>query len=159
VAKPLERFSSGGTGYAAPPGIRSRPITPTVSRPDNPRVKRLPERIEAEGLRLRCWRVNDAERLHRAVSESAEHLRQWMAWMAEEPQSMEQRREDEYSFVLEGKMGALLGEEVLVASAGVPRRLGYELVGTQSDEAAAPADTGTEFIWRLVRGQWSLVSA
>ena len=27
-------------------------------------------------------------------------------------------REDEYSFVLEGKMGALLGEEVLVASAG-----------------------------------------
>jgi hypothetical protein len=61
--------------------------------------------------------------------------------------------------VLEGKMGALLGEEVLVASAGVPRRLGYELVGTQSDEAAAPAGTGTEFIWRLVRGQWSLVSA
>src|SRR5579859_1224666 len=27
-------------------------------------------------------------------------------------------REDEYSFVLEGKMGALLGEEVLVASPG-----------------------------------------
>jgi quercetin dioxygenase-like cupin family protein len=27
-------------------------------------------------------------------------------------------REDEYSFVLEGKMGALLGEEVLVASSG-----------------------------------------
>jgi RimJ/RimL family protein N-acetyltransferase len=41
-----------------------------------------------------------------------------------------------------------------VASAGVPRRLGYRFVGEQPDEAAAPADTGIECIWRMQRSQW-----
>jgi ribosomal-protein-serine acetyltransferase len=52
----------------------------------------LPERIEAEAILLRRWRVDDAEALGRAVGESADHLRPWMAFMSEEPQTVEQRR-------------------------------------------------------------------
>jgi RimJ/RimL family protein N-acetyltransferase len=42
-------------------------------------------------------------------------------------------------------------DKTSVASAGVARRAGYRLVGEQSDEAAAPADTGVECIWRTER--------
>jgi RimJ/RimL family protein N-acetyltransferase len=41
---------------------------------------------------LRRWRPDDAELLHRAVVESTEHLRPWMAWIGQEPQTVEQRR-------------------------------------------------------------------
>jgi ribosomal-protein-serine acetyltransferase len=53
----------------------------------------LPERVVGEnGLILRRWVVDDAEALAQAVAEAAEHLRPWMSWMAEEPQTLEQRR-------------------------------------------------------------------
>jgi len=54
---------------------------------------RLPERIEGEGLLLRRWRVEDAELLGAAVAESVEHLLPWMPWAAEEPLTIEARRE------------------------------------------------------------------
>lgn len=41
---------------------------------------------------LRRWLVSDAEALARAVTESEGHLRPWMAFMAHEPQTLEQRR-------------------------------------------------------------------
>lgn len=57
-------------------------------------MARLPERIETGGpLLIRRWLVSDAEALDRAIAESAEHLRPWMGWMEEEPQTLEQRRE------------------------------------------------------------------
>jgi ribosomal-protein-serine acetyltransferase len=181
-------------------------------------MPRLPERIEGEGILLRLWRVDDAERQEQAIIESAEHLRPWMAWMAQEPQTFLQRRamlarwqriwadggdafyavlvdqgvagscglhrrlgpeslEIGYwihaSFVRRGlasKVAALLTDAAFalpgitrveihhdkanVASAGVPRRLGYRLVGEQQDEATAPADTGTECVWRMEHGEW-----
>jgi RimJ/RimL family protein N-acetyltransferase len=52
----------------------------------------LPERIEGEGVLLRRWLVTDAEGLASAVTESAEHLGPWMAWMADGPQTVAQRR-------------------------------------------------------------------
>jgi ribosomal-protein-serine acetyltransferase len=52
----------------------------------------LPEVIEGEGLTLRRWRAADAELLARAVAESAEHLRPWLPWIVQEPQTVEQRR-------------------------------------------------------------------
>lgn len=56
-------------------------------------VQRLPERIEGENeLVLRRWLVDDAEAIGRAVAESGEHLRPWMAWMADEPSTLEERR-------------------------------------------------------------------
>jgi ribosomal-protein-serine acetyltransferase len=189
-----------------------------VSVADRAHIERLPERIEGEGLVLRRWLASDALRLHKAVAESAEHLRPWMGWMVEEPQPVDQRREmllrweQEWSAggdaryaidvggavagscglhrrlgpdVLEigywihaslvrrgvaTKVAALLTDAAFtvsgirrveihhdkanVASAGVPRRLGYEFVGEQADEAAAPADTGVECVWRMGRSQW-----
>jgi hypothetical protein len=53
---------------------------------------RLPERIEGDGLVLRRWREEDAGLLHEAVVDSVEHLRPWMPWIADEPMSVEQRR-------------------------------------------------------------------
>jgi hypothetical protein len=53
----------------------------------------LPERIAAdEGLLLRRWIVADAEALGQAVTEAADHLRPWMSWMAEMPQTADERR-------------------------------------------------------------------
>jgi RimJ/RimL family protein N-acetyltransferase len=55
-------------------------------------MSRLPERVEGSEVLLRLWWVDDAARLGEAVGESAEHLRPWMAWMAVEPRTLEQRR-------------------------------------------------------------------
>jgi ribosomal-protein-serine acetyltransferase len=41
-----------------------------------------------------------------------------------------------------------------VASAGIPRRLGFEFVGEQPNEHPAPSDAGIDFTWRMSRGAW-----
>ena len=41
-----------------------------------------------------------------------------------------------------------------LASAGVPRRLGYRLVGERRLVPAAPAETGTDCVWRVERWEW-----
>lgn len=52
----------------------------------------LPELLEGEGLVLRRWQPDEAEAMHRAVVANVEHLRPWMAWIAFEPQTVDQRR-------------------------------------------------------------------
>lgn len=53
----------------------------------------LPERLQAGAdLLLRRWTVQDAEALSRAVAQSAEHLRPWMAWIGDEPLPPARRR-------------------------------------------------------------------
>ncbi|MGN6168468.1 MAG: GNAT family N-acetyltransferase, partial [Solirubrobacteraceae bacterium] len=53
----------------------------------------LPERLEsADGLLLRRWVASDADALARAVAESADHLRPWMPWVAQEPLPLARRR-------------------------------------------------------------------
>jgi RimJ/RimL family protein N-acetyltransferase len=47
----------------------------------------------AGALIVRQWGVEDAPLLHEAVTESIEHLRPWMPWIADEPVTVEQRRE------------------------------------------------------------------
>jgi RimJ/RimL family protein N-acetyltransferase len=42
-----------------------------------------------------------------------------------------------------------------VASAGVPRRLGYEFVGEQPNVQPAPGEVGSDYVWRVERDQWS----
>src|SRR2546430_12794368 len=92
-------------------------------------MPRLPERIDGKGILLRLWRADDAERLSRAIAESGDHLRPWMAWMADEPQTNERRRAmlarwgrawaeggDAYYAVLLGR--------TLVGSCGLHRRVG-----------------------------------
>ncbi|MBI5105814.1 MAG: GNAT family N-acetyltransferase [Solirubrobacterales bacterium] len=42
------------------------------------------------------------------------------------------------------------------ASAGIPRRLGYERLGeVVADRPQAPADTGVDVLWRVTREQWA----
>jgi RimJ/RimL family protein N-acetyltransferase len=41
-----------------------------------------------------------------------------------------------------------------VASAGVPRRLGFEMIGESEREPEAPAEVGVEWIWVMTRDEW-----
>jgi RimJ/RimL family protein N-acetyltransferase len=89
----------------------------------------VPERVEGGAVLLRLWQVGDAGRLGEAVAESAEHLRPWMAWMADEPQTAEQRRvmlarwEAEWSDGGDAYYGIFCEGDV-VGSCGLHRRLG-----------------------------------
>ena len=40
------------------------------------------------------------------------------------------------------------------ASAGVPRKLGYQFIGEEPDALAAPAEVGVSCRWRLTRDDW-----
>jgi ribosomal-protein-serine acetyltransferase len=180
---------------------------------------RLPDHLhDADGLLLRPWRPEDAEALAAAVAESADHLRPWMAWIAEEPVPLERRRarivewEHDWSrggdvilgVFLDGRVaggGGLhrrIGEggleigywihaaylrrglatraarlltdaaftvpgitrveihhdEANLASAGVPRNLGFEWIDETPDEPEAPAEVGIEGRWRIDREAW-----
>jgi RimJ/RimL family protein N-acetyltransferase len=187
-------------------------------------MTRLPGRIEgSDGLLVRAWTPADAVGLGRAVTESAEHLRPWMPWIAQEPLALEARRArieawerdragggDAYlgvfvdgriagggglhrriapdglelgywihpSFVRPGlatraaalMTGAALArpeithveihhDKANVASAGVPRKLGFELIGEAPDEPEAPGEVGIEWVWRMGRARWSELGA
>jgi ribosomal-protein-serine acetyltransferase len=41
-----------------------------------------------------------------------------------------------------------------VASAGVPRKLGFQWLGETADEPMAPGDLGIEWRWRMDRARW-----
>ena len=56
-------------------------------------MKPPPYRVVTERLVLRCWQPDDAPRLKEAVDSSLDHLRPWMPWAAEEPQSIAQKVE------------------------------------------------------------------
>lgn len=58
-----------------------------------PTTGRLPrERIEVGELVVRRYVEDDAEAMEESVTESLEHLRPWMEWIAHEPLGIEQRR-------------------------------------------------------------------
>lgn len=53
----------------------------------------LPDHLEGpDGLVVRRWLPDDAPALGAAVAESIDHLRPWMAWVADEPLTLERRR-------------------------------------------------------------------
>lgn len=175
----------------------------------------LPERVAGGGVVLRRWRVADAEIQQRAVLESLDHLRPWMAWVAQEPLRLSRRRAmiagwerdwatggDAYFAVLrEDRVAGSAGlhrrrgpgaleigywihpaftrrglattvarllthaaftvpgidrveihhDKANVASAGVPRRLGYTFVGETPDSADTPGEVGIDCAWRVTR--------
>lgn len=172
---------------------------------------------------LRRWLPEDALALSGAVVESSEHLRPWMAWIAEEPLTIEQRRSMLIGFerdwlgggdmvlgmFLDGRVvggcglhrrvardgleigywvhphftrrglattaAQLLTDAALtlpgithveihhdkanVASAGVPRRLGFWLLVEVPDEMQAPAESAVECQWRMDRERWARKAA
>ncbi|HZT85733.1 MAG TPA: GNAT family protein [Gaiellaceae bacterium] len=50
-----------------------------------------PYRIETERLVIRCYDPRDAPLLKEAIDSSLEHLRPWMPWALDEPQSVEEK--------------------------------------------------------------------
>jgi RimJ/RimL family protein N-acetyltransferase len=50
-------------------------------------------RIETERLVVRCWDPADAALVKEAVDASIEHLRPWMPWAHDEPQTLEEKVE------------------------------------------------------------------
>jgi ribosomal-protein-serine acetyltransferase len=40
------------------------------------------------------------------------------------------------------------------ASQGVPRKLGFMLIGQQTKPIQAPSETGLDDVWRLTRSEW-----
>jgi RimJ/RimL family protein N-acetyltransferase len=44
-------------------------------------------------LVIRCWQPQDAAKLKEAVDSSVEHLRRWLPWAADEPESLERKLE------------------------------------------------------------------
>ena len=50
-----------------------------------------PYRIETERLVIRCYDPRDAPLLKDAIDSSLEHLRPWMPWAADEPQTLEEK--------------------------------------------------------------------
>jgi ribosomal-protein-serine acetyltransferase len=179
----------------------------------------LPERLTGpDGLLLRRWVASDAGELGAAIIESAEHLRPWMAWVAEEPLPLERRTaminrwETDWAqggdvvlgvFVrgrvaggcgLHRRIGpdgleigywihpaflrrglatcvarvltdaalALPGitrveihhDKANKASAGIPRRLGFQWLGEVPDEPVAPAEIGIEWRWAMDKKTW-----
>jgi RimJ/RimL family protein N-acetyltransferase len=52
-----------------------------------------PYRIVTQRLVVRCWEPRDAPMLKGAIDSSLDHLRPWMPWAANEPQTLEQKVE------------------------------------------------------------------
>jgi len=48
-------------------------------------------RVETERLVIRCWEPEDAEALKTAIDASLDHLREWMPWANDEPESVEEK--------------------------------------------------------------------
>jgi ribosomal-protein-serine acetyltransferase len=92
-------------------------------------MDRLPERIEAEGLLLRRWTVDDAAVQQQAIVENIEHLEPWMPWVALEPQPLEDRLAMLARWEREWRAGGdvLLGvfaDGAVAGSCGLHRRRG-----------------------------------
>lgn len=52
-----------------------------------------PYRIETERLVIRCYEPQDAPLLKDAIDSSLEHLREWMPWVEQEPQTLDEKTE------------------------------------------------------------------
>ena len=50
-------------------------------------------RILTRRLVIRCWQPQDAPKLKEAVDSSVEHLRRWLPWATDEPESLERKLE------------------------------------------------------------------
>lgn len=96
--------------------------------------RRLPERVRSERLELRRWAETDAPLLSAAIAASIDHLRPWMAWIAEEPMPLDRRRTQIVEWTQNWEDGGDVvfgvflqnrdGTETLVGGAGFHRRIG-----------------------------------
>jgi ribosomal-protein-serine acetyltransferase len=176
-------------------------------------TERPEDLIEHGPVTLRRYREDDLDALVQAVSESEDHLRPWLPWVAGHSRESEAeflagaaRDWDSgaaynYTMITEGTLAGgialmarigpggleigywvhqawtrrglataasaalveaafrlpgvdrveIVHDELNVASAGVPRKLGFTEVGRRPLDPPPPAGTGTGVVWRLLR--------
>jgi RimJ/RimL family protein N-acetyltransferase len=123
-----------------------------------------PYRIETERMVLRCWELSDASMLRNALDRSDQHLRPWIAWMKNQPQSLVETAEwirqtrarfdldqDHRFAIFDARERVLLGETALFNRAGEgAREIGYWIdvksagQGFATEAAAAMVRVGFE---------------
>ena len=88
-------------------------------------------RVVTERLVLRCWQPTDAPRLKVAIDESLEHLRPWMPWATQEPESVEakaarlRRMRGQFDLGIDYVYGVLDREErAVLGGTGLHTRVG-----------------------------------
>jgi len=88
---------------------------------------RPPERLDAGDLLIRRWRPEDLVHLQRAVEQSIDSLRSWLAWANDDPSSQRDfldatalgwEQGERFEYAIEHPSGGLLG------SVGLMRRIG-----------------------------------
>ncbi|MCU1357496.1 MAG: N-acetyltransferase [Acidimicrobiales bacterium] len=89
----------------------------------------LPEGTTGYGVSLRVWTADDAPTLHDAIAANVEHLRPWMAWIAHEPLTVDQRRLliEQWNETWAAGGDVIYGvwqDGVIVGGTGLHRRLG-----------------------------------
>lgn len=128
-------------------------------------TKETPYRIETERLVLRCWDLADAVSLRQALDRSDRHLRPWIPWMKDQPQSLRETAqwirvtrgrfdlEQDHRYAIFDSTGrVLIGETALFSRAGAgAREIGYWIdtasvgKGYATEAAAAMVKVGFEY--------------
>lgn len=88
-----------------------------------------PRLIDAPPLTIRPWSLDDLDEMAKAVTESVDHLRPWMAWVADEPLSRDARAEIVARFLRQWESGeeylyAIFDGDAAVGGTGLHMRLG-----------------------------------
>jgi RimJ/RimL family protein N-acetyltransferase len=75
--------------------VRRRPdeASPIVRSVTDAETRTPPYRVVTERLVMRCWEPADAPLLKEAVDASLDHLRPWMPWADDEPQTIPEKVE------------------------------------------------------------------
>jgi RimJ/RimL family protein N-acetyltransferase len=124
-----------------------------------------PYRIVTERLVLRCWEPSDAQLLKDAIDSSLDHLRPWMPWAREEPQSLEDKvnllRKFRGSFDLgqDFVYGIFTSDEAeVVGGTGLHTRLGAGAleIGYWIRESRVGAGLATEATAALTRAAFEI---
>src|SRR5580704_17004080 len=118
-------------------------------------TERPEDLIEHGPVTLRRYREDDLDALVQAVSESEDHLRPWLPWVAGHRRGLATAASAalvEAAFRLPGvDRIEIVHDELNVASAGVPRTLGFTKIGRRPLHPPPPAGTGLGVVWRLLR--------
>jgi RimJ/RimL family protein N-acetyltransferase len=114
-----------------------------------------PYRIETERMVVRCWQPADAPLLKEAVDSSLDHLRPWMPWAHDEPQSVAEKvdllrafrgrfdLDEDYVYALfDGAETAVVGGSGLHTRAGDDAlEIGYWIRASRAGEGLATEAT------------------
>ena|GEM_PF-424157 len=90
--------------------------------------RQLPIEVRTPRLVLREWAEDDARTLVELVTANVEHLRPWMAWIADEPRSVDDRRADirawreKRNAGEEVALGVFLHDSTVIGGAGLHDR-------------------------------------